>query len=172
MRKFLIPIAAAASALAIAAPASAQFYGSPGYGYSGYGYNAYNGYGYNGYRGGYDNYRGGYDSGRLVALNRQRMARIHIEIDSLARSGAIGPGEAASLNQQASRFDQELNWLSRGGLSGNEAARFDAEVASLGQQIRARSGYGYGYSYGYDSGNGYGGYAGGYGDGYAGYNGW
>ena len=48
MRKVLIALAAAGSALALASPASAQYYPQPQqpYGYNGYGHN---GYGYNGF---------------------------------------------------------------------------------------------------------------------------
>ena len=142
MHKFLIPIATAASALAIAAPASAQFYGAPGYG-NNYGYNNY-GYNNQGY-----SYRGAYGGRQLVAVNRQRMARIHSQIEILARSGRASPGEVASLHREANRFDRELNRLARNGMTGQEGAIFDARVARLGQQIQARLGYGYN-RYGYD----------------------
>ena len=86
MRKLLVSVAAAVSALAVAAPASAQFYGGPNYGYNnGYGYDdGYGQYdrGYN--RRGYER-TGGYESNRLIAANRERMAKIHSDIERAAQ---------------------------------------------------------------------------------------
>ena len=140
MRKFLISLAAAASAVAVAAPASAQYYGgSPAYGYDRYGYGDYGrGYG-----------AAGYESGRLIAANRERMARIHGEIQSAVARGRLSPGEAANLHRRAAQFDRELEVLARGGMTGQEGAIFDARADRLAQEVRARTGYGYGYGYGY-----------------------
>jgi hypothetical protein len=142
MRKFLIPLAAAASAVAVAAPASAQYYGgSPGNDYGRYEY----GRGYDQY--GYGDNRGGYESRRLIAVNRERMARIHGEIESAAARGRLNSREAANLHRRASQFDRELAMLARGGMTGQEGAMFDARADRLAQDVRARAGYGYSYSY-------------------------
>jgi len=145
MRKSLVFLAAAASAVAVAAPASAQYYG----GYIGNGYN--NGYGYNSYGnnryGGYGDYGSRYQSNQLIAANRERMARIHGEIDQAVARGRMSPGEAAALHRRAAQFDRELANLARGGMTGEEGAIFDQRADRLAQEVRARSGYGYGYGY-------------------------
>ncbi|HXC74407.1 MAG TPA: hypothetical protein VN640_06975 [Sphingomicrobium sp.] len=161
MRKSLVFLAAAASAVAVAAPASAQYYG----GYIGNGYNnssGYNnGYGYNSYgnnrSGGYGDYGSRYQSNQLIAANRERMARIHNEIDQAVASGRMSRGEAAALHRQAAQFDRELAYLARGGMTGQEGAIFDQRADRLAQEVRARSGYGYGYGYG-NNRSGYDGY--------------
>lgn len=145
MRKYLISLAALASAVAVASPAAAQYYGgSPAYGYD------RQGYGYD--RQGYGNYRGGYESRHLIAANRQRMAQIHGEIESAAARGMLSPSEAARLHRRASQFDRELRMLERGGMTGQEGAIFDARADRLAQEVRARTGYGYGYGYNDDYG--------------------
>jgi hypothetical protein len=157
MRKSLVFLAAA-SAVAVAAPASAQYYG--GYiGNNSSGYN--NGYGYNGYGNNrYGDYGSRYQSNQLIAANRERMARIHNEIDQAVASGRMSRGEGAALHRQAAQFDRELAYLARGGMTGQEGAIFDQRADRLAQEVRARSGYGYGYGndrYGYN-GYGYDGY--------------
>ena len=148
MRKFLISLAVAASAIGLASPASAQFYG-----HSSYGYNRYDDNGY-----GYDRVGGAYQSQRLVALNRQRMERLEYQIRSLEMQGRLSPGEAASLERTAAQFRRELEFIARDGMTGQEGAVFDARVDQLGRQIRRYSGYGYdnGYGPGYGYGQGYG----------------
>lgn len=156
MRKFLISIATAASVLAIATPASAQYYGGGNYGYNnGYGYDqGYNGnYGYdqgydNGY--GYNNYnRQRYNGRSLLAANRQRMARIEHQIRSLEAQGRISPRQADRLERTAAQFRRELEIVGRGGMSGTEGAIFDRRVDTLSRQVQAYAGYGNGYGYDY-----------------------
>lgn len=143
MRKYLISLAAAASALAVAAPVSAQYYGGSQYGYNRYGYS---------------NYGANYQSQQLISANRERMARMHNDIQVGVARGMISPGEAARLHQRAAQFDRELAQLARGGMTGEEGAIFDARADRLAQEIQARTGYGRGYRYGnnYGFGNGYG----------------
>lgn len=139
MRKVLISIAAAVSVLAIAAPASAKNYRG-GHGYdNGYGYN--NGYG--GY--GYDNGRAGYESNRLIALNQQRLARMHHDIRQYVAQGRLDPREAAQLDREVSRFGHELRAVARNGITGTEGAIFDARADRLNVEIQRRAGVGYGY---------------------------
>jgi len=127
MRKFLISLAAAASVVAIATPADAQFYrGGPAYGYG---------------------YGDGYRSNRLIAINSDRIARIQYQIRLLEQRGMLGRGEAVRLERTAADFRQQLSWRSRNGMSGREGAMFDARLDRFEQSIRARAGYGYGYGY-------------------------
>jgi hypothetical protein len=143
MRKLLIPVAVAVSALAVAAPASAQYYGGQNYGYSN---------GYNQYGRGYNRSNGGYESNRLIAANRERMAKIHNDIEMAAQRRIISPNEAARLHSRAAQFDRELAMLARGGMTGQEGAMFDARADRLAQEVLARTGQGYGYGnrYGYN----------------------
>jgi len=154
MRKVLISIATAVSALAIAAPASAQVYGGR-YGNT----NDYNGYNnYNGYSryNRYDNDRydrrfgGAYESRRLVALNQQRIAKLHSEIRQFVAQGRLNPREAARLDNGVEQFRQELMAVARNGMTGREGAIFDARADRLSQEIHARAGYAYGYGRDYD----------------------
>ena len=143
MRKYLVSLAVAVSAVAVAAPAAAQSYGAPAYGHSRYGYG---------------NYGANYQSQQLIAANRERMARMHRDIDVAASRGRLSPGEAATLHRRAAQFDRELAQLARGGMTGEEGAIFDSRADRLAQEIQARTyGYGqrYGQGYGYDY-NGYG----------------
>ena len=133
MRKVLISIAAAVSVLAIATPAAAQHYRG--------GYNN----GYNGY--GYDNRRAGYESNRLIALNQQRLQRMHWDIRQYVAQGRLDPREAAHFERQASRLGQELQAVARNGMTGTEGAIFDSRADRLNLEIQRRAGVGYGYGY-------------------------
>lgn len=147
MRKFLISVAAVASAIGFAVPASAQYYDAPpahGYGDDDRGYDGYGDYGRDYGRDRYGRYG---ESRRLIAANRERMARIHSEIETAAAQGRLSPGEAARLHRRASQFDRELQWLARDGMTGQEGATFDARADRLAQEVRARTGHGYGYGY-------------------------
>ena len=152
MRKYLIALAAAASTVAIAAPASAQNYGgSSGYGYGSYdrGYGNYDrGYGYENHGRGDRYNRGGYESRQLIVANRERMAKIHAQIRSAAARGMLNPGEAARLDREAAQFDRELDYLARDGMTGQEGAIFDQRADRLAQEVQARTGYGRSYGYG------------------------
>jgi len=81
MRKILITLAAAASALAIATPASAQYYPQPNYGYS------------QGYR--------GQDAMRH---NQARLSQLQAQIRQAAMRGRIDPREAQRLDWQVQQF--------------------------------------------------------------------
>lgn len=131
MRKFLVSLAVAGSALAVAAPASAQYYGGNPYGYN---------RGYSNY--GYGNYGAGYQSQQLISANRERMARMHNDIEMAVARGVMSPAEGARLHQRAAQFDRELAQLARGGMTGEEGAIFDARADRLAQEIQART-YGY-----------------------------
>jgi len=101
MRKVLISLAAAGAALAVASPASAQYYGGQPYGYGqGYGYNGYGqGYGYNGY--GYNGY------GNRAQLQRE-LQQIRFQADNFARQGRLSPGEARDLYGDIAATERRL----------------------------------------------------------------
>ena len=94
MRKFLILAATAASALAVATPAAAQWY--PPQQHNGYGYNGYgnNGYGYNDYAGNL-----GY-----------RINRLQQHINQFDSRNIISNREARSLRAQAYDLERQLRY--------------------------------------------------------------
>lgn len=95
MRKFLILAATAASALAVATPAAAQWY-PPQQHNNGYGYNGYGnqGYGYNDYAGNL-----GY-----------RINRLQEHIDQFDSRNIISNREARSLRAQAYDLQRQLRY--------------------------------------------------------------
>ena len=100
MRKVLISLAAAGAALAVASPASAQYYGGQPYGYGqGYGYNGYGqAYGYNGYGQGY---------GNRAQLQRE-LQQIRFQADNFARQGRLTPREARDLYGDIAATERRL----------------------------------------------------------------
>ena len=89
MRKFLIPIAAAASTLAIAAPAAAQW-APPVYNYQPYNY----GRGYNGFN--------------FARSMEARVQRLRVDIRNLQARRILGRGEARALEQQARNLQRRI----------------------------------------------------------------
>jgi hypothetical protein len=155
MRKLVICLAAAGSALAVATPAAAQYYPAPqqyGYGY-GNGYNGYNGYN-GGYNSGYGNF------GQVRAL-QQRIDRIEYQIRMLDRRDRIRDDSADRLREEANRLEGRLHRAARYGLNGYEARDIQVRIARLEQRVQYAAnrwgrGYndygnnGYGYGYGHD----------------------
>jgi len=144
MRKVLIALAAAGSALAVASPAVAQYYPQPqpyGYGGQSYGYN--NGYGYNGF----NNY------GQVARL-QQRIDALQNRIRWMDRANVIRDHSADRLKQEARDVERQLHRSARYGLNPYELNNLEARVARLEQRVQMASGYGrggYGYN-GYNNG--------------------
>lgn len=127
MRKLLVTLATAASALAVAAPASAQYYPEP----RGHGYER--------------SVRGD----RLMrSLNA--VERIRHDLARLASQGRLSRREAASFDRRAVQLGQQLMQFRRTGMSGGDLARFDRRHDRLRQQIRAHAGLGRGTNYRYN----------------------
>jgi hypothetical protein len=134
MRKFVISLAAAGAALAIASPASAQYYqgqpqvvrGAP------YG-NAY------GYRGDFRNVR---------AL-QMRVNQIQRDLNRLVRVRAISPNEFRNRQDDARDIERRLRSDARDGrgLNGNEINGIERRIARLEQKIArdTRDGNRWGY---------------------------
>ena len=141
MRTILISLAAA-STLAIAAPAAAQWMPqqSP-YGYGGY---------------------GGYGSYGPAASLQARIARIRGEIVTLDREGLLSQGQARHLFNETRALDSRVREESYEG-DGHELREVAERVEGLERQVREAASYNrYGYGayrnpYGY---NGYGAYNG------------
>ncbi|MEO7635272.1 MAG: hypothetical protein ABIS38_06465 [Sphingomicrobium sp.] len=140
MRKVLISIAAAGTALAFATPASAQYFpqSQPGYGY-----------GYN--QGGYN--RGGYGQVRML---QARVDRIQGQLDRLAQQRAISRGEYRALHGDSHRIESRLRQVASYGLDQRERYDIERRIARLEQRIvyEARDGRGWGRGGDYHAGNG------------------
>lgn len=152
MRKVLISTILAASTLAIAAPAAAQWTLSYGNQYNGQYGNQYGGqygspYG-NAY--GYNNY--GQTRSLMVRINR-----LEQQINVLDRRDILSNREASRLRYQANMIERQLRQASYNGLNGYEHRNIEIRIARLEQNIRyqasdrnryANRGYGaYGNSY-------------------------
>ena len=154
MRKVLISTILAASTLAIAAPAAAQWTLSYGNQYGGQYGNQY-GNQYGGQYGdayGYNNY--GQTRSLMVRINR-----IEQQIHQLDHRNILSEREAHQLRDEANRIERRLRQASYNGLNGYEARDIQVRIARLEQNIRYQTSDGnrygnrndsYGYSNGYD----------------------
>lgn len=112
MRKFLIPIVAAASTLAVAAPASAQ-YAPPVYRYQPY------------------NYGNGFNGHNFARSMANRVQRIRGDIRNLEARRILSFREARSLDNQASNLQRRIFWASRNGIQPGEARRLENQIRNL-----------------------------------------
>ena len=150
MRKFIISLAAAGSALAFATPAAAQYYPGP----VPYGAPYGNAYGYNNF-------------GQVRAL-QVRLNAVERQINRLDRRNRIGDREADRLRREANRVENRLRNLARYGLNQYEANDVNRRIAIREQRVQfaAKNGwnrygqrYGWNGNYGYNGYNGYGNHA-------------
>ncbi len=145
MRNVMISLAAAASALAFASPAAAQYFPQPQpYGQP-YGYGAPYGNAY-----GYNNY------GQVRSL-QVRLNAIERQINRLDRRDRIRDRTADRLRNEANRIERRLRSAARNGLNPYEANAIQIRIARLEQQVRysLASGYGNRGWNGYNGNNGY-----------------
>lgn len=136
MRKVMISLAAAGSALAFATPAAAQYYPAP----PAYGAPYGNAYGYNNF-------------GQVRAL-QVRLNQIERQINRLDRRDRIGDREANRLRREANRIERRLRNAARFGLNPHEANDIHRRIAFLEQRVRYAVGYGwnrYGQRYGWNN---------------------
>jgi hypothetical protein len=119
MRKFLIPIAAAASALAVAAPASAQYvqWAPPVYQYNPYNY----GYGFN-----------GINFARSMA---NRVQRIRQDIRVMQQRRVLSWNEARNLDNQAQNLQRRIFRAQRGGIRPGEARSLENQIFNLQRRV-------------------------------------
>jgi len=135
MRRVLFSIAAAASALAVATPASAQWAPRPV-----------------GYAAAYA------DPGALLT----QVAQLRSQIRQLAMSNMLSPGEFRQLDWYAASLDQRVRRAAFNGLSPGEAYDVQSRIARLQQRIQLAAmspnwRYGYGGYGGYGAYGAYGG---------------
>jgi hypothetical protein len=113
MRKIVLALAVAGSALIAAAPASAQYYPQPG------------GYGYNG--------RGNF--GQVRAL-QARIDNVERQIRFLDRRDVIRDDRADRLRDEANDIERKLHRSARNGLNPYEASEINARIARLEQRVQ------------------------------------
>ena len=117
MIKFLIPIVAAASALTIAAPASAQW-APPAY----YHYAPYN-YGY------------GFSGMRFAQSMEARVQRIRGDIRVMQSRRILGWNEARGLDNEARNLQYRIARVSRYGISPREARSVENGIRRLEYRV-------------------------------------
>jgi len=113
MRKFLISMTVAASALAVATPASAQYYPQP----------QGNAYGYN------NNY------GQVRRL-QVRINQIQRQIERLDRRNILSNREARRLMDESRSLEHRLRNASRNGLNFRERQSMEVRIARLELRVR------------------------------------
>ena len=126
MRITLISIAAAASALAVATPAAAQWYPQPNYGYG----NPY----------------GNPASQNRAAMYQRRLDQIQRQIRLLDQRNIITNREARRLWQESIEVERNIHGQARYGLSQREDRNLQRRLARLEQRLHrdARDGNRYG----------------------------
>jgi hypothetical protein len=116
MRRFLVPIVAAASTLTIAAPASAQWT-PPVYRNAPYNY----GYGFNG--------------SNFARSMQGRVERIRGDIRAMEGRRILSWQEARSLERQAGNLQRRIYRSSRNGIQPGEARRLEGEIQRLEYRV-------------------------------------
>ena len=109
MRKFVIAAALAASTLAVASPAAAQYYPPQGYGHD-------------------------YNYGQVRRL-QVRIDRLQNQIVQLDRRNIISNREAGRLREQSREIERQLRYSARNGLNPHEANAFEHRIARLEQRL-------------------------------------
>jgi hypothetical protein len=113
MRKFLIPIVAAASALSLAAPAAAQVWVPPVYNYAPYNYNyRFNGFGF-------------------ARSMQGRVERIRMDIRAMQMRRILSFREARSLDIEARNVERRIFRASRNGIHPGEARALENRIRRL-----------------------------------------
>ena len=151
MRKLILPLAAAGTALAVATPAAAQYYPQP------------QPYTYPAPQYGYGN---GYGAQNLA----MRVDMVQRRIEDLRRAHVLRGDRAERLRKEARQLQRRVRQTSGYGIAQFAAGDLQMRLARLEQQVNyaASTGRYGGYgSYGYPNGQGYNGYPNG--QGYNGY---
>ena len=112
MRKFLIPIVAAVSTVAIAAPAAAQW-APPVYNYQPY------------------NYGRGWNFHQYAQSMEQRVQRIRHDIRQMQQRRILSWQEARSLDNQAANIQRRIYRKSRNGIQPGEARQLENQIRNL-----------------------------------------
>jgi len=113
MRKIVLPLIAAGAALAVASPASAQYYPRPAVPAPGY----------------------GYGFGQVRAL-QVRIDNVERQINRLDRRDRIRDRSADRLRDEANRIEDRLHRAARGGLNPYEARDIEYRIQRLEQRVQ------------------------------------
>jgi hypothetical protein len=116
MRKFVIPIVAVTAALAIAAPASAQ-YRAPAYNYQPYDYGR------------------GFEGHRFARQMNERVMRIRRDIRDMRDRRILSGREARSLEIEAANLQQRIYFASRNGIQPREARGLEEGIRRLEYRV-------------------------------------
>ena len=116
MRKYLIPFVAAASAVAVAAPASAQW--APVYHYQPY------------------NYGRGFQHHAFARSMEVRVQRIRHDIRVMQSRRMLSWREARSLERQAANLQRRIYFASRNGIQPGEARRLENQIRNLEYRVQ------------------------------------
>jgi hypothetical protein len=114
-------LAAAASALVVASPAAAQYYGGPVYAAPAYGAPAY-----------------GYRQGNANPWARE-LQQIRYQANNLARQGRLTRSESRDLFRDIQRAERVINRKSRYGLSRSEARSLNERIGKIRYELRLYS---------------------------------
>jgi len=119
MRKFLIPIVAAASTLAMAAPASAQMvrWSPPVYTYNPY------------------NYGNGFSYHAFANSMQQRVERVRADIRLMQQRRVLSWREARGLDRQAEQLQRRIFFASRNGIQPGEARNLENQIFNLQRRV-------------------------------------
>lgn len=119
MRKFLIPIVAAVSALAVAAPASAQYvqWAPPVYQYNPY------------------NYGSGFRLTNYVREMQGRVERVRADIRAMQQRHVLSWNEARGLDNQARNLQRRIFMASRNGIGPGEARGLENQIFNLQRRV-------------------------------------
>lgn len=116
MRKFLIAMVVAGSALAMAAPASAQW-APPVYNYNPYNY----GYGFNAFN--------------FARSMQSRVERIRVDIRAMEARRILSFREARNLDYEANNLQRRIFRASRNGISPGEARTLENRIFRLERRV-------------------------------------
>ncbi len=117
MRKFLIPLVAAGSALALAAPAAAQW-APPVYHYQPYDYGR------------------GFSYHAFADSMQTRVRRIRNDIRAMQARRILSWREARSLDNQAGNIQYRIFRASRNGIQPGEARRLENQIRNLEWRVQ------------------------------------
>lgn len=124
MRKVILGLAVAGSAIAVAAPASAQYYPTVP---QPYGYNQ--GYGYQ------NNWLFDFRNQRYARMMQDRVSRIRHDVRQMGAQRILSYGEVRSLDNQARNLQDRIYRSQRNGVSRNEARNIDRSVRRLEERV-------------------------------------
>ena len=119
MRKFLIPIAVAASALTVAVPASAQYaqWAPPVYQYNPY------------------NYGNSFRGANFARSMADRVQRIRTDIRVMRDRRVLTRQEARNLDNQAVNLQRRIFRASRNGIRAGEARSLENQIFNLQRRV-------------------------------------